>query len=240
MLNATSPTGVTCAFASLSVVSTGCFRAAKVKEVKNLFHSSGKKTGGNERSESKASSSGVLGQPLPLPSPSNSSAEDYSKSGGVLFSIEFFSTPSLSYGFLPLKIGEKEVNTLLRKLAVRESQPLLQQQNQQQQQMVPLQETCMQSRAESLQNVDSTIHELNNIFTPLATMWSAVSPAVSLGQAKEFSHCQSQMKHQTDELNRSAVEVTVTLVHESSDAPNKTEVVRPPALTLDERKSNRS
>ncbi|XP_021733103.1 syntaxin-32-like [Chenopodium quinoa] len=62
-----------------------------------------------------------------------------------------------------------EINNL-RKLAVRESQPLLQQQNQQQQQMVPLQETCMQSRAESLQNVDSTIHELNNIFTPLATM----------------------------------------------------------------------
>ncbi|CAM8922497.1 unnamed protein product [Rhodiola kirilowii] len=50
-----------------------------------------------------------------------------------------------------------------------ESQPLLQQQ---QQQMVPLQDTYMQSRAEALQNVESTIHELGNIFTQLATMVS--------------------------------------------------------------------
>ncbi|KAH9604720.1 hypothetical protein KSS87_008248 [Heliosperma pusillum] len=53
-----------------------------------------------------------------------------------------------------------------------ESQPLLQQQGQQQQQMVPLQDTYMQSRAEALQNVESTIHELSNIFTQLATMVS--------------------------------------------------------------------
>lgn len=50
------------------------------------------------------------------------------------------------------------------------SQPLLQQQ--QQQQMVPLQDSYMQSRAEALQNVESTIHELGNIFQQLATMVS--------------------------------------------------------------------
>lgn len=54
-----------------------------------------------------------------------------------------------------------------------ESQPLMQQQqNQQQQQLVPLQDSYMQSRAEALQNVESTIHELSNIFTQLATMVS--------------------------------------------------------------------
>uniref|UniRef100_A0A7N0RD54 t-SNARE coiled-coil homology domain-containing protein n=1 Tax=Kalanchoe fedtschenkoi TaxID=63787 RepID=A0A7N0RD54_KALFE len=58
-----------------------------------------------------------------------------------------------------------------RKHANVESQPLLQQQHQQQQ-MVPLQDTYMQSRAEALQNVESTIHELGNIFTQLATMVS--------------------------------------------------------------------
>ncbi|XWS26903.1 hypothetical protein CRYUN_Cryun26dG0070000 [Craigia yunnanensis] len=49
-----------------------------------------------------------------------------------------------------------------------ESQPLLQQQ----QQLVPLQDSYMQSRAEALHNVESTIHELSNIFTQLATMVS--------------------------------------------------------------------
>ncbi|KAJ4955561.1 hypothetical protein NE237_012344 [Protea cynaroides] len=54
-----------------------------------------------------------------------------------------------------------------------DTQPLLQQQHQQQhQQMVPLQDSYMQSRAEALQNVESTIHELSNIFTQLATMVS--------------------------------------------------------------------
>ncbi|XP_028791654.1 syntaxin-32 isoform X2 [Neltuma alba] len=52
-----------------------------------------------------------------------------------------------------------------------ESQPLLLQQ-QQQQQMVPLQDTYMQSRAEALQNVESTIHELSSIFNQLATLVS--------------------------------------------------------------------
>ncbi|KAI7989012.1 Syntaxin-32 [Camellia lanceoleosa] len=62
---------------------------------------------------------------------------------------------------------------VLRKQADRESQPLLQQQqHQQQQQMVPLQDSYMQSRAEALHNVESTIHELGNIFTQLATMVS--------------------------------------------------------------------
>ncbi|KAI5081641.1 hypothetical protein GOP47_0001384 [Adiantum capillus-veneris] len=41
---------------------------------------------------------------------------------------------------------------------------------QQQQQMVPLQDSYMQSRAEALQNVESTIMELGSIFTQLATM----------------------------------------------------------------------
>ncbi|KAL9239994.1 hypothetical protein vseg_014261 [Gypsophila vaccaria] len=59
-----------------------------------------------------------------------------------------------------------------RKQADGESQPLLQQQGQQQQQLVPLQDTYMQSRAEALQNVESTIHELSSIFTQLANMVS--------------------------------------------------------------------
>ncbi|KAG2699995.1 hypothetical protein I3760_07G213300 [Carya illinoinensis] len=52
-----------------------------------------------------------------------------------------------------------------------ESQPLVQHQ-QQQQQLVPLQDTYMQSRAEALQNVESTIHELSSIFNQLATLVS--------------------------------------------------------------------
>lgn len=58
---------------------------------------------------------------------------------------------------------------LPRKQGNVESQPLLQQQ---QQQLVPVQDNYMQSRAEALQNVESTIHELSNIFTQLATMVS--------------------------------------------------------------------
>ncbi|KAI4316258.1 hypothetical protein L6164_024255 [Bauhinia variegata] len=54
-----------------------------------------------------------------------------------------------------------------------ESQPLLQQDlQQQQQQLVPMQDSYMQSRAEALQNVESTIHELSNIFNQLATLVS--------------------------------------------------------------------
>ncbi|XP_042398478.1 syntaxin-32-like [Zingiber officinale] len=52
------------------------------------------------------------------------------------------------------------------------TQPLIPQQQQQQQEMVPLQDSYMQSRAEALQSVESTIHELSNIFTQLATMVS--------------------------------------------------------------------
>lgn len=58
-----------------------------------------------------------------------------------------------------------------RKQVDGEIQPLLQQQ-QQQQQLVPLQDSYMQSRAEALQNVESTIHELSNIFNQLATLVS--------------------------------------------------------------------
>ncbi|KAI4376938.1 hypothetical protein MLD38_014639 [Melastoma candidum] len=49
-----------------------------------------------------------------------------------------------------------------------EGQPLLQQS----QQMVPLQDSYMQSRAEALHNVESTIHELSSIFNQLATLVS--------------------------------------------------------------------
>lgn len=60
-----------------------------------------------------------------------------------------------------------------KKQADGETQALLtQDQLQQQQQMVPVQDSYMQSRAEALQNVESTIHELSNIFTQLATMVS--------------------------------------------------------------------
>lgn len=51
------------------------------------------------------------------------------------------------------------------------TQPLMVQQ-QQQQQLAVQQDSYMQSRAEALQNVESTIHELGNIFTQLATMVS--------------------------------------------------------------------
>ncbi|KAF5461479.1 hypothetical protein F2P56_017575 [Juglans regia] len=61
--------------------------------------------------------------------------------------------------------------SLPRKQMDGESQPLLQHQ-QQQQQLVPLQDTYMQSRAEALQNVESTIHELSSIFNQLATLVS--------------------------------------------------------------------
>ncbi|EPS72401.1 hypothetical protein M569_02356, partial [Genlisea aurea] len=53
-----------------------------------------------------------------------------------------------------------------------ESQPLLKQQQNQQQLMVPIQDSYMQSRAEALQNVESTIQELGNIFNQLATLVS--------------------------------------------------------------------
>ncbi|KAF3662547.1 Syntaxin-32 [Capsicum annuum] len=58
-----------------------------------------------------------------------------------------------------------------RKQGDGDTQPLLQEQ-QQQQQIVPLQDSYMQSRAEALQNVESTIHELGSIFNQLATLVS--------------------------------------------------------------------
>ncbi|KAK8595729.1 hypothetical protein V6N12_064240 [Hibiscus sabdariffa] len=67
--------------------------------------------------------------------------------------------------------SESSSQLLPRKHMDGESQPLLQDQ-QQQQQMVPLQDTYMQSRAEALQNVESTIHELGTIFNQLATLVS--------------------------------------------------------------------
>ncbi|CAI9298449.1 unnamed protein product [Lactuca saligna] len=59
-----------------------------------------------------------------------------------------------------------------RKQTDAESQPLIQDQQNQQQQIVPLQDSYMQSRAEALHNVESTIHELGSIFQQLATMVS--------------------------------------------------------------------
>lgn len=61
-----------------------------------------------------------------------------------------------------------------RKQGDGDTEPLLQeqQQQQQQQQIVPLQDSYMQSRAEALQNVESTIHELGSIFNQLATLVS--------------------------------------------------------------------
>ncbi|CAN7049406.1 hypothetical protein IGI04_026494 [Brassica rapa subsp. trilocularis] len=81
-------------------------------------------------------------QPAPLPWASSSSSS------------------SSSSQLVPRRQGEAE------------SSPLLQQSQQQQQQMVPLQDTYMESRAEALHNVESTILELSNIFTQLATMVS--------------------------------------------------------------------
>ncbi|KAJ8755106.1 hypothetical protein K2173_016850 [Erythroxylum novogranatense] len=67
-------------------------------------------------------------------------------------------------------------SSFLSKQSDVESQPLVsqqqQQQRQQQEQLVPLQDSYMQSRAEALHNVESTIHELSDIFTQLATMVS--------------------------------------------------------------------
>ncbi|MQM13701.1 hypothetical protein Taro_046625 [Colocasia esculenta] len=78
------------------------------------------------------------------------------------------STPSL-----PSANGTSSTSQLVpRKQTNGETQPLIQQHHQQQLQLVPVQDTYMQSRAEALQNVESTIHELSNIFTQLATMVS--------------------------------------------------------------------
>ncbi|KAL7122157.1 hypothetical protein ABFS83_01G025800 [Erythranthe nasuta] len=75
---------------------------------------------------------------------------------------------------LPWAKGQQSSSQLFPKNQVEgESQPLLQQQqSQQQQQLVPLQDSYMQSRAEALQNVESTIHELGTIFNQLATLVS--------------------------------------------------------------------
>ncbi|CAN6812121.1 unnamed protein product [Brassica oleracea] len=84
------------------------------------------------------------------------------------------SKPALSQPApLPWANGSSSSSSQLvpRRQGEAESSPLLQQ-SQQQQQMVPLQDTYTESRAEALHNVESTIHELSNIFTQLATMVS--------------------------------------------------------------------
>ncbi|TKY74670.1 Syntaxin-32 protein [Spatholobus suberectus] len=70
----------------------------------------------------------------------------------------------------PWATGSSSSQLFPKKQVDGESQPLLQQQ--QQQEVVPLQDSYMQSRAEALQNVESTIHELSNIFNQLATLVS--------------------------------------------------------------------
>ncbi|KAL3023502.1 hypothetical protein AAZX31_04G070800 [Glycine max] len=72
----------------------------------------------------------------------------------------------------PWATGSSSSQLFPKKQVDGESQPLLQQQQQQQQEVVPLQDSYMQSRAEALQNVESTIHELSNIFNQLATLVS--------------------------------------------------------------------
>ncbi|KAL6313064.1 hypothetical protein AAG906_031016 [Vitis piasezkii] len=72
----------------------------------------------------------------------------------------------------PWANGSSSSQLFPRKQIDGESQPLIQQQQQQQQQLVPLQDSYMQSRAEALQNVESTIHELSSIFNQLATLVS--------------------------------------------------------------------
>ncbi|ESW09079.1 hypothetical protein PHAVU_009G098500 [Phaseolus vulgaris] len=69
----------------------------------------------------------------------------------------------------PWASGSSSSQLLAKKQVDGESQPLLQQQ---QQEVVPLQDSYMQSRTEALQNVESTIHELSNIFNQLATLVS--------------------------------------------------------------------
>lgn len=81
------------------------------------------------------------------------------------------STASASNSPPPWANDSSSSSPFQRKHTDSESQPLIQQQNQQQQ-MVPLQDSYMQSRAEALHNVESTIHELGSIFTQLATMVS--------------------------------------------------------------------
>ncbi|RDX99772.1 Syntaxin-32 [Mucuna pruriens] len=71
---------------------------------------------------------------------------------------------------LPWDTGSSSSQLFPKKQVDGESQPLLHQQ--QQQEVVPLQDSYMQSRAEALQNVESTIHELSNIFNQLATLVS--------------------------------------------------------------------
>ncbi|XP_030452502.1 syntaxin-32-like isoform X3 [Syzygium oleosum] len=81
--------------------------------------------------------------------------------------------PPWANGSLPSSSSSSSSSPLFpRKQGDGESQPLLQQNQQQQQQLVPLQDSYMQSRAEALQNVESTIHELSSIFNQLATLVS--------------------------------------------------------------------
>ncbi|CAA2960745.1 syntaxin-32-like [Olea europaea subsp. europaea] len=69
--------------------------------------------------------------------------------------------------------GQSSPNPFSKNQMDGETQPLMsQQQHQQQQELVPVQDSYMQSRAEALQNVESTIHELGNIFNQLATLVS--------------------------------------------------------------------
>ncbi|KAI3526043.1 hypothetical protein L1887_05202 [Cichorium endivia] len=65
--------------------------------------------------------------------------------------------------------------------------------------MVPLQDSYMQSRVEALHNVESTIHELGNIFQQLATM---VSQQGSFIDGSLFPKCATRANNIADSSSK--------------------------------------
>lgn len=93
---------------------------------------------------------------------------------GPLASTAPTSTPSTSVALPPWGNGTARSNELFsssrRRHQADGSDSSQSQGRVQQQQLVPVQDSYMQNRAEALQNVESTIVELSTIFTQLATM----------------------------------------------------------------------
>lgn len=87
-------------------------------------------------------------------------------------SLAFNNTRASSSSAHPWANGSTSALPLLNPRPVRkeDSATIMSSSQQAMQQMVPLQDSYMQSRAEALQNVESTILELGSIFTQLATM----------------------------------------------------------------------
>ncbi|KAF3786044.1 Syntaxin [Nymphaea thermarum] len=92
--------------------------------------------------------------------------ENSTSSSSQLFSRQFENNSCM---FMLQKFKESKFR---RQMNGEPSTPTGSSSQQQQQQMVAMQDTYMQSRADALQNVESTIHELSSIFTQLATMVS--------------------------------------------------------------------